>query len=276
MMKKFTKIGVIISGIVFVTGIVCCMISLIAGGSLDEVVSAATRAGVSCNAFDGRVSFDYGDSVEDSPEEPVELGKQMDLSVDIDAAELNFKTSDDGKFFVEAKGIKTSWNVDGNTIEISTLEKIFFWHHNNTSKITVYVPEGYKFRNVEIDCGAGSVEINDVASANMELSIGAGQIIAKNMDTGKLDVECGAGSVNMTGSVSGSIEIECSMGQVDLEVEQPEEYYNYQIECSMGEVNINGSSYAGMGVEKEVDNDSEYEMSIDCSMGDINIKTDKG
>lgn len=269
-MKKFTKVSLIISGIIFAAGIIFCLIGLVLGARYSEVFASVPKIATVCD-FDNDYDISFGD-VGESLDEPVELDKGMNLSLDIGNAELVVEKSDNGKFYVEAEGVKTAWNIKGDEIIVRTKHKRFFGH-NNSGTISIYVPEDYNFKEVEVDCGAGIIEINDIVAQSIDLDIGAGEITAKNIDTKELSADCGAGSINVSGSVKEDVEIDCSMGEVNLEVNEEEKYYNYDIDCSMGEVNINGSSYSGMGVGKNIDNDSDYDMSIECSMGTINITT---
>ncbi|MDE6232607.1 MAG: DUF4097 domain-containing protein [Lachnospiraceae bacterium] len=274
-MKKFTKAGLITSGIIFVIGIICCLISWMSGARYNDILVDIPGIGINCNADELGFSVDNkiinkGESLD----EPIELDKAMNLLMDVGGAEVIVKKSDDGKFFAESEGINMTWNINNDDIVVQTERRKFLWHiKKSVGKITIYIPEDYEFKNIEIDCGAGVIQIEDVKAESIDLDIGAGEVVAEDIDTKELSIECGAGSIEVSGSVKGNAEIECSMGSVDLEVKQEEKYYNYEIECSMGEVNINDSSYAGMGVEKSIDNDSEYDMSVDCSMGEINIIT---
>lgn len=274
-MKKFTKASLIISGIILAIGIVCCLISLISGAGYNDISAAMLGVGVNCNTDGVGFSVDNRKiNMDESLDEPIELDKGMNLLMDIGGAEVTVKKSDDGKFFAESEGINMAWNIKDDEIIVRTERRRFFWNNKNSAgKITIYIPKDYEFKDIEIDCGAGVIQIENIKADSIDVDLGAGEIVAEDIDTKELSIDCGAGSIEVSGSVKGNAEIDCSMGEVDLEVNQEEKYYNYEIDCSMGEVNINNDSYSGIGVEKSIDNDSEYEMSVDCSMGEINIKT---
>lgn len=276
-MKKFTKVSLIIAGVTATLGIVLCVVSLGLGFSFDKAGTALERGAFNVS-FDNGIDIGFGSNnitLNESIEEPVVLDKPMDLIMDVGGAEVKIEQSDDDKFFVDAEGINMKWNVQDDEIIVQTASKhhFIFFHKGSIGKITVHVPKDYKFKDVELECGAGTINMDMVQADSIDLQLGAGEIVVQKMATGSLDIECGAGSVDISGSVKGNADIECSMGEVSLNVEQEEKYYNYDIECSMGEVKLNNDSYSGIGVEKYIDNSSKYEMSIECSMGQINVKT---
>lgn len=272
-MKKFTKVSMIVAGILAAVGVICCIVSLVMGVSIKETAAAASRMGMNIGFNDG-FSFTLGNKItlDQSLDEPIELKDNMSLSIDVGGAELEVKESDNGKFFVESEGINMAWNIEEDEIIVQTGEQKIFGN-TNSEKMIIYVPKDYEFKEVEIDCGAGAIDVDSLTSKNFDLEIGAGEVVVKDIDVKDMDVECGAGSIEISGSVSGNGNIECSMGEIDLNLEQEEDYYNYNIDCSMGAIYINDSSYEGMAVERSVDNGSSYDMDIECSMGAIQLNT---
>lgn len=275
-MKKFTKVSLIIACVTAALGIVLCIASLALGFSFDKAGKALERGAFNVS-FDNGIDIGFGNNItlDESVEEPVVLDKPMDLVMDVGGAEVKIEQSDDGKFFVDAEGINMKWNIQDDEIVVQTGSKhqFVFFHNGSVGEVTVHVPKDYRFKDVEIECGAGSLNMDMVQADSIDIQLGAGEVIAKKIVAGSLDIECGAGSVDISGSVKDNADIECSMGEVSLDVEQEEKYYNYDIECSMGEVKLNDSSYSGIGVEKYIDNSSKHEMSIECSMGEISVTT---
>lgn len=266
-MKKFTKISLITAAVFFCLGLILWGVGVANGGGYK---------GLRNDFLDGKFNIEYhrretkmtSGNMQSSS---IELPDKMNLNVSVGGTHIRFKDSDDGKFNVEADGINISWGMDDEDIDIGTENKIF--GNKSAGDITVYVPSDYKFKNVDIECGAGEVYIDSLSARNLDLDIGAGEAVLNNVDVRNIDIECGAGDIQLNGNVEKGGDIDCSMGNITLNLEQPYEYYDYNIDCSMGEVNINDNNYSGLGIDKKLKNSPEHELNIECSMGQIDINT---
>ncbi len=157
-------------------------------------------------------------------------------------------------------------------------------------EITLYLPAGYHFQDVDmeleageflfenlnaakvsLEVGAGQADIQNVETADMNISVGAGYVGLWEAQITKLDVELGMGAFSINGAVNGDIDIDCSMGNVDMTLEGREQDFDYCLEGAMGNIELNGNSYGGLAQELEINNHAAKEMDIECSMGSVII-----
>lgn len=314
-MKKFVKVSLIIAGIFAAAGVVMCLLSMIFGGRnlvylirdddyLEEKIDAvgdklediAERTGrwhferrstsperlVVNDTMVEMTGMEAQQSVEGIRELELVLGAGSFVIHEKDAADgvidiyvqgrggCSYRVKDD-KFYVEGfKGIQTI----GNDI--------------SENVITLVVPAGTWFEEVDIEVGAGVMEISGLQTAEVDASIGAGELIMRQVDTGELSVEAGAGrieardmiskDVSITvsmgeciyeGTASGNIDVECDMGNIKLSLKEKEKDFNYEIECGMGSIEIGGMEFSGFGSERRVDNGAYKKFDAECSMGSI-------
>ena len=164
------------------------------------------------------------------------------------------------------------------------------WMGTGDCYITLYVPVGYAFDELEVslgagyvglgelyaqkasfEVGAGEIDINYADVEKLDVSLGAGSVVFGYMDVDELEAEIGMGSVQADGDISHKADIECSMGYVALCLIGDEDDFNYQLEGSMGNIDIGGMSFSGFGQEKKIDNGASKNIEVECSMGNISI-----
>lgn len=167
--------------------------------------------------------------------------------------------------------------------------------------LTLTLPEGIMFNEVDIQMGAGEVVTMDTITAKeVEIEIDAGEITIEEVNTDSFSAKVAAGSVDVqrlaakecdvevsTGSialmdslVTGNLDAEVSMGEIDVFLRDSYENHDYNIDCGMGNITISpenggGYEYAGLGnaiklYGKNSGGNSVYDL--DCSMGSIYVK----
>ena len=96
------------------------------------------------------------------------------------------------------------------------------------------------------------------------------------VETGEMDLECGAGQMELRDVTARDISAECGLGQITMDVNGAEEEYNYEIECGIGRVAVGDSEYSGLGNSKKINNGADQNMSIDCGVGEVIVSFTKG
>lgn len=227
------------------------------------------------------------------------LGSGIDrLEIEAGGCSLVFRASKDDEFYVEAENAgKFQCYVEDGTLYLKSLRKgswndktYFDVNDVKKNRITLYIPLEASFEDVDIEIGAGIVEMSGFQTDRMELEVGAGQIVGngiqagkaelnvgagfiglEDMQAGRLSLETGMGSLEYSGSINEKAELNCSMGSVVMKVSGAEEDFNYDVECAMGSVVIGDWEYSGMAKEKKIDNRATKNMEIECSMGSVEI-----
>lgn len=162
-----------------------------------------------------------------------------DLSVDLDGGSLIIKTYDGDEVRTDFSGIGRDVNLsceqEGGELDIDVEKKgnrIF--RDSDSGQMIIYIPENYDMNEISLDVGAGEALIGDVTAY-------------------ELSIDCGAGRVTY----------DTSLREAD---------FNYSIECGIGEVQIGNSSYAGLGSERNINNQSSRTLDINCGVGEVIIK----
>ena len=116
----------------------------------------------------------------------------------------------------------------------------------------LYVPVTANLEMVELQLGAGSMEVNGLQTDNMQVSVEAGKLLVNELSAENISVNCTAGSVQL--SVLGK-----------------EEEFNYEISCTAGNITLNEVLYTGIKEETTIENGSDKIMDVNCAVGNIEI-----
>lgn len=219
---------------------------------------------------------------------------------DIENLHLNFgagtfvveeKGSADGLVDIYIKGVGgCDFYVENKTLYVEGFKGVTVIGSRRLEDniITIRFPEGMKFDEVELEAGAGRMDISSIEAGEISTVVGAGELFMERIRTKKLSAEVGAGTViaeeayatdvdlNVNlgaciyeGAITRELDAECSMGSLELKLEGREEDHNYEIECSAGNVEMNGTEYTAVASKRRIDNGAESNFEISCSMGDI-------
>lgn len=85
-----------------------------------------------------------------------------------------------------------------------------------------------------------------------------------------IDLDCGAGEMEIMGDISGDSKLNCGVGHVELRLTQEESNYDYDVESGIGEVKINDEKYYFTNSNHH-GNDAENTFDIKCGIGSIEV-----
>lgn len=221
-----------------------------------------------------------------------QLAKADEVSVidaDIGGGRLVIKQSDNEYFKVEiSTDLKFQCFVKNGELNIKAFEGITDTDDSDNT-VTLYIPDGASIEEVEIELGAGTVDIDKLTAGSISFDVGAGKVNVDNMDAHKVSAELGAGKIDIngtamdaeididmgsfkwTGNISRNVELSCDMGSVDIGLKEDEKGHNYKISCSAGKVAVGGKEYTSVSGDMDIDNGAPGTFDIDCSMGKVNI-----
>lgn len=266
-------------------GIVLCIVALCLGFSFSEFERAYPNGiGIIRKNY---VSFedDWEEDDDDLDDmEDIVLGDTFsdveNLKLDTGACEVQIKVGTDDKIHVDGSGMKKENSVqkklsdDRKTLEIATKVRSSFKNMSRAKgTLVIYIPEGYRFDQVEMEYGASSAEIKGLNAKSLKIKSGASGCSVKDADVEELEIEAGAGSIDFYGTVKQDTEIECGAGSVTLNLEGTEDRYNYELDSSAGSIRIgDDQKYEGLSAEKTIDNGSESTIEISNGAGSVEIK----
>lgn len=232
--------------------------------------------------------------VQESPEylkQPEVIADNINIE-DIVKFEIEVKYSNleikKGDFKVESNDTNVKCTQKGN--ELTVKETGNNWLRNKEgNKVIIYIPENKEFNEIEIDTGAGNIEIESLNTKDLSFSIGAGKVEINNLKVtneaeidggaGKVDIlsgeicnlnlDMGIGEFNICTKLLGNNDIEQGMGKLTIKLRDSQENYTIRTRKGMGSITIDG---------KEAQNNSIYGngqniLNIEGGMGAIEITT---
>ena len=240
------------------------------GGADTSVSYGDLQIGVHGITF-GMRDYDNGDYIKETKE--LEAFDQLDI--DVDSMDFEIKTGD--RYKMEAiyyKENKFSYEVkDGElVIEQDANHHVLFGLNSQVGKLTLYIPQGKSFNEVDINVGIGETLIQNVTTKALELKGGVGEIVMENLVSYDTNAKIGVGEVRIQGDLKGKTSIKGGVGSLQLELVGREEDYNYDIEKGLGETTINNQHYEGFGNTSQ-NNGAANEISIKAGVGEIKVKT---
>lgn len=312
-MKKFTKISLMIAGIMGAVGCLLCLICLIGGGGRTMIAYAnddyklsrlgdkretLTRKILRLTGHLGNVEPD--DLSEDWDEEDlkgqhIDTGEVKSLQLLLGAGTFTVSEKEAGDsetidLYIQGEG-NCDFYVKKGTLYVEGFKGIHTLGSNfDGNNITLKVPMGMRFEEVEVEVGAGIMEFYDVEAGELDanvgagvlnlyrseardlsVEIGAGEFYTQDMTAQEADLTVGMGTCSYQGSISGELDAECSMGNMDFLLKGKESDYNYEIECSGGNIEMDSFETAAFAMEKRIDNGAATTFELTCSMGNITL-----
>ena len=207
------------------------------------------------------------------------------LDIEINYSKLEIKNGD--TFKIECNNEKIYTEKKGNKIEIK--EKNNWFNKQETSNITIYIPENKIFERTEIEAGAGEINIDKLQTNNLTFSIGAGKVQINELEVfekaeieggaGKadiisgelhnLDLEMGLWELNLTTKLIGNNVIEQGIGKLSINLTDNIENYKIRTSKGLGSITIDGNEVQ----DGNTYGNGENNIRIEGGMGAIEIVT---
>lgn len=178
---------------------------------------------------------------------------------------------------------------DGDTLRIVEESHGWFGWWGKVGELTLYIAPGIEFERVEIEAGAGSLDIDNLVVKNLDLELGAGKTTVSavevttaarieggagviEIESGtlrNLDLSLGAGRAVVAARVLGNSKIDSGVGKLELNLLGGEGDYRLTIDKGLGSVTANGKSLE----DGTVWGTGENMIRIDSGVGAVEIKT---
>lgn len=177
-------------------------------------------------------------------------------------------------------------NVHGGNQKLKIEEKNHKWFSKyNDSEIIVYIPEDMKFDEVNIETGAGKINIEDLYTQNLDMSLGAGETYIKHLvvtnntnidggagkftiESGKinnLDFDMGVGETTILSEITGDNEIDSGVGSLKINIIGNREDYKIKVNKGIGSIKVNGEETAS----EQIIGNGKHKIDIDGGVGSI-------
>ncbi len=321
-MNKFVKVCFITAGILMASGLVFSFIGAAAGGRnmfhfiKDNVrqdgeldIIEGTLEGLPERIFGRKWYHNWGsnptyltingEKVNTEVWEtqiPVENIKNLSLELGAGEFYIREKNAADGMVDVTIAGVGgCDYQVKDKTLYVEGFTGIrtlnMSGYQNN---LILTFPAGTDFSEIDVEAGAGTMEMVSLKAEEIKVVVGAGEFIMNQMEAKELSAEVGAGRLDVSdmyakdvslmvgvgdciyeGTIENELEAECNMGNMSLTLDGKESDYNYELECSAGNIDIDGSVVTGLASKKSIQNGAARTFELVCSVGNISIRFDK-
>ena len=208
------------------------------------------------------------------------------INIDVGSTNMIIKKGDILSIDADNVSKKIKIKEQGNTLSIKE-KKITIFGNKKGSSIIITIPE--TLGDLNIDIGAGKLEISDITTDKFSLEQGAGKVDITNLlSNKKATIEGGAGELNITnsklqdlsldlgaykfyfnGTLLGKNEIDQGVGEVILDLQNND--YKFETSKGLGSITINGVRYKNdikLGEGQNI-------IDIDGGIGSISINTNK-
>ena len=211
-----------------------------------------------------------------------------DLNIQINAADFYIKEGNG--FSVESNLKNLEIDEKNGCLILMDLTKIKFNGSNTyeNAVLTIYVPVGTVFDNVNIETGAGRFTVDSLSAATIGFELGAGDVtISKliaeksaNIEGGagritisdgaikNLDLEMGLGQLNLTSALTGDCNLDSGVGEMNVTLLGSKDDYELDIEKGIGNITVDGKNVTDFGSSGNGAN----EVDIHGGVGAINVR----
>jgi hypothetical protein len=239
-------------------------------GSLQDYFNRLWNGTFGISIDGGNDGFVYFEDAVVDYSSPVDMGENIDtLQFEVGAAKLTIQPGD--AFLITATNVSVkTCEVSGGVWELATGNSSL----GSGGEILVTVPKDFAL-NMELEVGAGTLELGELKAEDLYCSVGAGTVKASLLDVqGEAELEVGLGSFTAGMTQPQSVDIDCGMGSVTLELRASQEAYNIEADCGVGSVHAGTLRIDGVGDQTYTSGNAAGKMNIDCGMGSVRVSFD--
>ena len=208
----------------------------------------------------------------------------QNLKIEINAADLYIKEG--SAFSVESnlKHLKVKENAGLLTIQ----ETKKFTGAYKGAALTVNVPAGTVFDNVNLTTGAGRLTIGKLSSGMLDFELGAGDVSIDSLVATKsadidggagritiangalkdLELDMGMGQLNLSSALTGDCQLDLGVGESNITLIGSKEDYRLELEKGLGSISIDGKNVSDYGSS----GNGRNKVEINGGIGSINLE----
>ena len=207
--------------------------------------------------------YDSSDAVLEDVKTYTVAAEIHNLDIEINAADLCIK---EGEAFSVESNLKYL-KVEEKGGHLTIQETKIFTGTYIGAVLTVYVPAGTVFDNVNITTGAGRLTIESLSSGTLDFELGAGDVSVDSLvatesadiDGGAgrititngtlkdLDLDMGVGQLNLTSALTGDCQLDLGVGESNITLIGDKEDYRLDLEKGLGSISVDGKNVSDYG-----------------------------
>ena len=210
------------------------------------------------------------------------------FKIDISNDDIEIKEGE--KFEVKTNDPDVKFYHENSKVKIKS-DKTFSWHINNSSRgtIIIYLPNEFNISELDLNLGAGKIDIDKLFVETLLMDLGAGTMTAKeinvyekaainggagniNINSGtinNLNLKLGAGNASIQSDLTGSNTLTTGVGKLNLGLSRSKDNYRFDINKGLGNIILNDFDVS----EDTLIGDGETKIKISGAVGNIIINT---
>lgn len=210
------------------------------------------------------------------------------FKIDISNDDIEIKEGE--KFEVKTNDPDVKFYHENSKVKIKT-DKTFSWHLSNSSRgtIIIYLPNEFNITELDLNLGAGKIDIDKIFVETLLMDLGAGTMTAKEINVyekatinggagniniysgtiNNLNLKLGAGNSSIESDLTGSNTLTTGVGKLNLGLSRSKDNYKFDISKGLGNIILNDFDVS----EDILIGDGETKIKISGAVGNIIINT---
>ena len=170
------------------------------------------------------------------------------FKIDISNDDIEIKEGE--KFEVKTNDPDVKFYHENSKVKIKT-DKTFSWHLSNSSRgtIIIYLPNEFNISELDLNLGAGKIDIDKIFVEILLMDLGAGTMTAKEINVyekaainggagniniysgtiNNLNLKLGAGNASIQSDLTGSNTLTTGVGKLNLGLSRSKDNYKFNI-----------------------------------------------
>lgn len=210
------------------------------------------------------------------------------FKIDISNDDIEIKEGE--KFEVKTNDPDVKFYHENSIVKIKS-DKTFSWHLSNSSRgtIIIYLPNEFNISELDLNLGAGKIDIDKIFVETLLMDLGAGTMTAKEINVyekatinggagniniysgtiNNLNLKLGAGNASIQSDLTGSNTLTTGVGKLNLGLSRSKDNYKFDISKGLGNIILNDFDVS----EDILIGDGETKIKISGAIGNIIINT---
>lgn len=210
------------------------------------------------------------------------------FKIDISNDDIEIKEGE--KFEVKTNDPDVKFYHENSIVKIKS-DKTFSWHLSNSSRgtIIIYLPNEFNISELDLNLGAGKIDIDKIFVETLLMDLGAGTMTAKEINVyekatinggagniniysgtiNNLNLKLGAGNASIQSDLTGSNTLTTGVGKLNLGLSRSKDNYKFDISKGLGNIILNDFNVS----EDTLIGDGETKIKISGAVGNIIINT---
>lgn len=210
------------------------------------------------------------------------------FKIDISNDDIEIKEGE--KFEVKTNDPDVKFYHENSKVKIKT-DKTFSWHLSNSSRgtIIIYLPNESNISELDLNLGAGKIDIDKIFVEILLMDLGAGTMTAKEINVyekatinggagniniysgtiNNLNLKLDAGNASIQSDLTGSNTLTTGVGKLNLGLSRSKDNYKFDISKGLGNIILNDFDVS----EDILIGDGETIIKISGAVGNIIINT---